>query len=69
MLTPLRKDGETRMFKGRTGLRVIAERVDSETPYVHVCKGEQTLLTLEDVTASELIELLKKALSILPTSK
>jgi len=66
------KDGERRVIpKQRTHIdemTVVAHRVDSDTPYVilQTVEGEKWLT---DVEAEELILRIRKALSILPTSK
>lgn len=71
------KDGEKREIRPAAwvspwgkNIRVIAERVDSETPIIHLSLlGCVTDQPLTDADADDLINRLKKALSILPTSK
>jgi hypothetical protein len=48
--------------------KVIAERYDCDTPYVHVGFGSD-LFTLTDAATRDLIDRLQRALSVLPTSK
>lgn len=62
------KAGEQKKFKGEWGLEVVAECVDEDTPYVHITVRGQTIV-LEDIVAQELLRLIPKALSVLPSSK
>lgn len=67
------RDGERRVIKPQgvwndIRVEVIAERVDSETPYVILKKGDEEWY-FEDCFAEELIERIQKALDILPSSK
>lgn len=66
------RDGECKVFKAKFGrLDVVAEREDCDTPYIRL-QGQglpEGGLRLTDAGAQELVENLKKALSILPTSK
>jgi hypothetical protein len=67
------KPGETRTFRMKTGskvheLNVVAECYDSETPFIRI-ETEDCVLELTDTEADFLLETIKKALSILPSSK
>ena len=64
------KPGEVKAFKRCVfgGLQVKAECVDSDTPVIHLIQGD-TQLELTDCEAHYLLEVLPKALGILPTSK
>ncbi len=62
------KDGEKKEFKFTSGIKVVAERVDCDTPYVHVAK-RQFSMTLCDFEAKDVAEGIEKALRILPSSK
>lgn len=64
------KDGETRKMRGFqfNEIEVIAERVDCDTPVVHLKIGNEHV-ALADVDAHELVKMINRALSILPTSK
>jgi hypothetical protein len=72
MSKPL-KDGERRTMKpGIYGesVTVIAERIDSDTPNIILQDHETGAeMQLTDVGAQDLIERLRRALSILPSSK
>lgn len=71
------RDGEKREIKpaawvsnwGRN-VRIVAERIDSETPIIHLSliNGDRSQ-PITDADADDLIDRLKRALSILPTSK
>lgn len=74
------EEGKTRKMKKSpqfTGysldFEVIAECVDWDTPIVHLSitgnDGETAIVSLGDFEVDELIMQLKRALSILPTSK
>ncbi|CAB3753943.1 hypothetical protein [Paraburkholderia humisilvae] len=69
-------DGERREIKASRNwsmlknrhFKVEAERIDSDTPCIHVTLGDCTA-ALTDVEALDLIERLQTAISVLPTSK
>lgn len=71
------KDGEYRVMRPATwiyspAVRVTAYREDSETPYIllgAMRPSEDGAIVLTDSEAQDLIDRLKRALSILPTSK
>lgn len=69
----LTQDGERRTIVSRRRMhlevQVVAERVDSETPLVHLYTGNTLVASLTDVGTQDLIDRLQRALSILPTSK
>ncbi|QOV06307.1 hypothetical protein CPT_Maja_087 [Burkholderia phage Maja] len=48
--------------------KVIADREDCETPYVHLKDGDH-MITMTDTAARDLIDRLQRALAVLPTSK
>lgn len=64
-------DGEYRVMKSRIKNRkfeVVAQRVDSETPYISL-RGHGINIYLTDTEAIDVLERIKRALSILPSSK
>lgn len=69
----LTQDGERCTIVGRRRMnldvQMVAERVDSETPLVHLYTGNTLVDSLTDVGTQDLIDRLQRALSILPTSK
>lgn len=68
----LTKDGEKRTIQtggSKDRVKVVAERVDCDTPYVGVSLDGQPMVWLEDDVAGDLLNALGKALAILPTSK
>ncbi len=65
------KDGHRRTMRpkwGKLPFDVIAWRIDSDTPYI-IVKGENFEHNLTDTQAHDLVEMLNRALSILPSSK
>ncbi len=67
-------DGQRRVMKPGTGcryngwLRVIAERIDADTPYVILeIDGKEYPMT--DTLAQDLVAQINRALKILPSSK
>lgn len=69
------QDGQSRVIRKRKAFHpdlpfdVVAHRVDCDTPYVILRKNELNQDMLTDSQAQELIERLKRALGMLPTSK
>lgn len=66
------KDGESRRIKPGVwgkGTEVIAFRADCDSPFVFIKFEGHEKVCLTDVAATDLLDRLKKALSILPTSK
>lgn len=66
------EDGEQRTMKhgpsSDRNVEIVAHRVDCDTPYIKLTAGQGTVM-LTDVGAEELIDRLRRALSMLPTSK
>lgn len=57
-----------------TRLRVVAERVDYDTPYIHLTLldgdgNDMATAALEDCVVIDLIKMLQRAIDILPSSK
>lgn len=70
------EDGQSRKIKpglfAREDIEVVAERVDADTPYVHLHftgRVGRADLALTDAECAELIERLQRALNVLPSSK
>lgn len=63
--------GESRMIQGgrNRAVKVTAECVDADTPYLHISAAGRADFTLTDSEAKVLVSDLMQALRILPTSK
>lgn len=64
------RPGESKILRTSkfSQVTVVAECYDSDSPYITIKHGNQEI-TLTDFETSDLIQLLPKALAILPSSK